>query len=58
MLTSSTSCDNVAVKKSLFSQDFPCVAAVGLGKSNAGVCGAENCDTSKENIREAVSGKT
>ncbi|XP_003972525.2 cytosol aminopeptidase [Takifugu rubripes] len=36
-------------------KDFPCVAAVGLGKSNASVCGAENCDTSKENIREAVS---
>ncbi|XP_041642224.1 cytosol aminopeptidase [Cheilinus undulatus] len=36
-------------------KDFPCVAVVGLGKSNAGVCGAENWDTSKENIRQAVS---
>ncbi|XP_062243745.1 cytosol aminopeptidase [Platichthys flesus] len=35
--------------------DFPCVAVVGLGKSNAGVCGAENWDTGKENIRAAVS---
>lgn len=36
-------------------KDFPCVAVVGLGKNKAGVCGAENWDTSKENIREAVS---
>uniref|UniRef100_A0A672GVX0 Cytosol aminopeptidase n=1 Tax=Salarias fasciatus TaxID=181472 RepID=A0A672GVX0_SALFA len=36
-------------------KDFPCVAVVGLGKNNAGVCGAENWDTSKENIRHAVS---
>ncbi|XP_031613174.1 cytosol aminopeptidase [Oreochromis aureus] len=36
-------------------KDFPCVAVVGLGKNNAGVCGTENWDTSKENIRQAVS---
>ncbi|KAF0037231.1 cytosol aminopeptidase [Scophthalmus maximus] len=36
-------------------KDFPCVAVVGLGKNNAEVCGAENWDTSKENIRQAVS---
>ncbi|XP_067352824.1 cytosol aminopeptidase isoform X1 [Channa argus] len=36
-------------------KDFPCVAVVGLGKNSAGVCGAENWDTSKENIRHAVS---
>ncbi|MEQ2212342.1 hypothetical protein XENOCAPTIV_029558 [Xenoophorus captivus] len=36
-------------------QDFPCVAVVGLGKDNEGVCGAENWDTKKENIRHAVS---
>ncbi|XP_061586846.1 cytosol aminopeptidase [Cololabis saira] len=36
-------------------KDFPCVAVVGLGKSNAGVCGVENWDISKENIRQAVS---
>lgn len=36
-------------------KDFPCVAVVGLGKNNAGVCGAENWDISKENIRHAVS---
>ncbi|XP_023135204.1 cytosol aminopeptidase [Amphiprion ocellaris] len=36
-------------------KDFPCLAVVGLGKSKAGVCGAENWDTSKENIRQAVS---
>uniref|UniRef100_A0A673A9Z7 Cytosol aminopeptidase n=1 Tax=Sphaeramia orbicularis TaxID=375764 RepID=A0A673A9Z7_9TELE len=36
-------------------QDFPCVAVVGLGKNNAAVCGAENWDSSKENIRQAVS---
>lgn len=37
-------------------QDFPCVAVVGLGKNNVGVCRTENWDTSKENIRQAVSG--
>ncbi|KAM9315195.1 cytosol aminopeptidase isoform 2-T2 [Pholidichthys leucotaenia] len=31
------------------------MAVVGLGKNNVGVCGAENWDTSKENIRQAVS---
>ncbi|CAJ1052542.1 cytosol aminopeptidase [Xyrichtys novacula] len=36
-------------------KDFPCVAVVGLGKHDEGVCGAENWDTSKENIRQAVS---
>uniref|UniRef100_A0A4W6ENG8 Cytosol aminopeptidase n=1 Tax=Lates calcarifer TaxID=8187 RepID=A0A4W6ENG8_LATCA len=36
-------------------EDFPCVAVVGLGKNSVGVCGAENWDTSKENIRQAVS---
>ncbi|KAM4603536.1 cytosol aminopeptidase [Polymixia lowei] len=36
-------------------EDFPCVAVVGLGKNNAGVCGSENWDTCKENIRAAVS---
>lgn len=36
-------------------EDFPCVALVGLGKANTGVCGAENWDASKENIRQAVS---
>lgn len=36
-------------------QDFPCVAVVGLGKDNEGVCGAENWDSRKENIRQAVS---
>uniref|UniRef100_A0A8C9ZFW7 Cytosol aminopeptidase n=1 Tax=Sander lucioperca TaxID=283035 RepID=A0A8C9ZFW7_SANLU len=36
-------------------KDFPCVAVVGLGKTSAGVCGSENWDTSKENIRQAVS---
>uniref|UniRef100_A0A1A8PDU5 Cytosol aminopeptidase n=1 Tax=Nothobranchius pienaari TaxID=704102 RepID=A0A1A8PDU5_9TELE len=36
-------------------QDFPCVAVVGLGKSDSGVCGAENWDAGKENIRHAVS---
>lgn len=52
-------CDDVPVRKEAFSpQDFSCVAAVGLGKSSVGVCGTENCDASKENIREAVSGKT
>lgn len=39
-------------------QDFPCVAVVGLDKLNAGVCGAENWDASKENVRQAVSGET
>lgn len=52
-------CDDVMVRKASFSpQDYPCIAAVGLGKTNVGVCEAERCDTSKENIREAVSGKT
>lgn len=36
-------------------EDFPCVAVVGLGKNDAGVCGAESWDTCKENIRAAVS---
>ncbi|KAK7929124.1 hypothetical protein WMY93_005519 [Mugilogobius chulae] len=36
-------------------EDFPCVAVVGLGKAEAGVCGAENWDAGKENIRAAVS---
>ncbi|KAK0140324.1 Cytosol aminopeptidase [Merluccius polli] len=36
-------------------EDFPCVAVVGLGKNNAGVCGSENWDTCKENIRAALS---
>ncbi|KAJ0033554.1 hypothetical protein NQD34_000661 [Periophthalmus magnuspinnatus] len=36
-------------------EDFACVAVVGLGKADSGVCGAENWDTSKENIRAAVS---
>uniref|UniRef100_A0A667WQM6 Cytosol aminopeptidase n=1 Tax=Myripristis murdjan TaxID=586833 RepID=A0A667WQM6_9TELE len=36
-------------------KDFPCVAVVGLGTNTAGVCGAENWDTCKENIREAMS---
>ncbi|XP_067107018.1 cytosol aminopeptidase [Osmerus mordax] len=36
-------------------EDFPCVAVVGLGKNNAGVCGTEYWDTCKENIRAAVS---
>ena len=39
-------------------QDFPCVAVVGLGKNNEGVCGTEYWDTCKENIRAAVSGET
>ncbi|KAG8014679.1 Cytosol aminopeptidase [Nibea albiflora] len=44
------------IKSSLcLHQDFPCVAVVGLGKKDAGVCGAENWDTSKESIRQAVS---
>ncbi|KAJ8000433.1 hypothetical protein DPEC_G00180080 [Dallia pectoralis] len=37
-------------------EDFPCIAAVGLGKFNVGVCGAEHQDSSKENIRAAVAG--
>ncbi|XP_051993577.1 cytosol aminopeptidase [Xyrauchen texanus] len=36
-------------------QDFPSVVVVGLGKSDAGVCGNENWDNCKENIRGAVS---
>nr|XP_057930519.1 cytosol aminopeptidase [Doryrhamphus excisus] len=36
-------------------KDFPCVAVVGLDDITAGVCGAENWDTAKENIRQAVS---
>ncbi|XP_077460611.1 cytosol aminopeptidase [Stigmatopora argus] len=36
-------------------KDFPCVAVVGLDDPAAGVCGAENWDLVKENIREAVS---
>lgn len=36
-------------------QDFPCVAVVCLGKDSEGVCGAENWDSGKENIRQAVS---
>ncbi|KAF3852464.1 hypothetical protein F7725_005819 [Dissostichus mawsoni] len=36
-------------------KDFPCVAVVGLGKTAAGVCGSENWDTSKENVRQAMS---
>lgn len=31
---------------------------VGLGKTSTGVCGAENWDTSKESVREAISGRT
>lgn len=42
---------------SLF-QDFPCIAVVGLGNNNAGVCGAENWDIGKESVRQAVSGRT
>lgn len=36
-------------------QDFPSVVVVGLGKSDPGVCGKENWDNCKENIRAAVS---
>ncbi|XP_029003579.1 cytosol aminopeptidase [Betta splendens] len=36
-------------------KDFPCVSVVGLGKASAGMCREENWDTSKENIRQAVS---
>lgn len=39
-------------------QDFPCIAVVGLGKSDAGVCGAENWDLGKESVRQAVSSRT
>lgn len=38
-------------------KDFPSVVVVGLGKSDTGVCGKENWDNCKENIRAAVSGK-
>lgn len=38
-------------------KDFPSVVVVGLGKSGTGVCGKENWDNCKENIRAAVSGK-
>uniref|UniRef100_A0AAR2LY06 Cytosol aminopeptidase n=1 Tax=Pygocentrus nattereri TaxID=42514 RepID=A0AAR2LY06_PYGNA len=36
-------------------QDFASVAVVGLGKKGVGVCGKENWDNCKENIRAAVS---
>ncbi|KAM6972122.1 cytosol aminopeptidase [Aplochiton taeniatus] len=36
-------------------KQYPCIAVVGLGKNNAGVCGAEYWDVCKENIRSAVS---
>ncbi|KAK1792586.1 hypothetical protein P4O66_012524 [Electrophorus voltai] len=36
-------------------QDFPSVAVVGLGKKGVGVCGKENWDICRENIRAAVS---
>ncbi|XP_056622510.1 cytosol aminopeptidase isoform X1 [Triplophysa dalaica] len=36
-------------------QDFPSVVVVGLGKSDAGVCGRENWDNRKESVRAAVS---
>ncbi|TRY66250.1 hypothetical protein DNTS_006734 [Danionella cerebrum] len=36
-------------------EDFSSVVVVGLGKSDAGVCGQENWDNCKENIRAAVS---
>ncbi|XP_066516537.1 cytosol aminopeptidase [Hoplias malabaricus] len=36
-------------------QEFPSVAVVGLGKKGVGVCGKENWDNCKENIRAAVS---
>lgn len=36
-------------------QDFPSVVVVGLGKNDPGVCGKENWDNCKENIRAAVS---
>lgn len=45
------------VKLTYLHQDFPCVAVVGLGKDSEGVCGAENWDSRKENIRQAVSGR-
>lgn len=41
----------------LLFKDFPSVVVVGLGKSDAGVCGKENWDNRKESIRAAVSGK-
>ncbi|XP_076151942.1 cytosol aminopeptidase [Alosa pseudoharengus] len=36
-------------------EDFPSVVVVGLGNDSAGVCGKENWDSCKENIRAAVS---
>ncbi|XP_077380386.1 cytosol aminopeptidase isoform X2 [Festucalex cinctus] len=36
-------------------KDFPCVAVVGLDDVTAGVCTAENWDSAKESIRQAVS---
>uniref|UniRef100_A0A673FYT6 Cytosol aminopeptidase n=1 Tax=Sinocyclocheilus rhinocerous TaxID=307959 RepID=A0A673FYT6_9TELE len=36
-------------------QDFPSAVVVGLGKSGTGVCGKENWNNCKENIRAAVS---
>lgn len=53
-------CGNITFFKpsSCLFQDFPCIAVVGLGKNNAGVCGAENWDISKESVRQAVSGRT
>ncbi|XP_072240952.1 cytosol aminopeptidase [Leuresthes tenuis] len=36
-------------------QDFPCVAVVGLGKNDESVSKAENWETSKENVRQAMS---
>ncbi|KAL2097440.1 hypothetical protein ACEWY4_006647 [Coilia grayii] len=36
-------------------EDFPTVVIVGLGNGSAGVCGKENWDSCKENIRAAVS---
>ncbi|KAJ8271579.1 hypothetical protein COCON_G00104380 [Conger conger] len=36
-------------------EDFSSIAVVGLGKRSAEVCGKENWDSSKENIRAAVS---
>ncbi|XP_063075661.1 cytosol aminopeptidase [Engraulis encrasicolus] len=35
-------------------EDFPTVVVVGLGNSSAGVCGKENWDICKENVRAAV----
>lgn len=51
---------NISIKSytSLFLlKDFPSVVVVGLGKSGTGVCGKENWDNCKENIRAAVSGE-